>query len=122
MFHMKGVRKMKLLFLYHSVQNANESVTFYRDVMGWEEAWREGTDTVCFHIPDSPIRLLIDKDDNPKSGGFFHVDNVDAFYEENRDRLNFTVEPRDIPPGRFAAFEDPSGNIVRLLDFTKDSE
>ena len=32
---------MKLTFLYHPVIDLDQAVTFYRDVLGWDEAWRE---------------------------------------------------------------------------------
>lgn len=89
--------------------------------MGWTEAWREGNDTVCFLIPQSETRLLIERDENPKSGGLFEVENVDQFYAENREKLNFIEEPRDIPPGRYAAFQDPAGNVARILDFSHEA-
>lgn len=41
---------MKLAFLYYPVKNMEESLTYYRDVLGYEEAWREGEHTVALKL------------------------------------------------------------------------
>ena len=33
---------MKLVFLYHPVTNIKEAVSYYKETLGYEEAWREG--------------------------------------------------------------------------------
>ena len=43
------------------------------------------------------------------------------FYEDNSGSLSFVITPRDIPPGMYAAFTDPSGNVIRVMDNTKDN-
>lgn len=114
---------MKLAFLYQPVSDIAEARRFYRDVLGWEEAWREGDTVTAFAIPGTDVQLLLDQDENEpaEAGGFFRVDSVDAFYAAHRDRLRFVVTPRDIPPGRYAAFEDPSGNVLRIYDATREA-
>lgn len=113
---------MKLVFLYHPVKNLKESLAFYRDTLGFVEAWREGEHTVALNLPNSDIRLMIEDDEQELSaGGIFLVDSVDSFFEENKDVLEFVKEPTDIPPGRYAIYKDNSGNLLRILDFTKEN-
>ncbi|MEH7223441.1 VOC family protein [Bacillus sp. JJ1566] len=112
---------MKLLFLYHPVKNLKESLTFYRENLGFEEAWREGEHTAAIYLPNTDIRLMIeDEDEGLSAGGVFLVDSVDEFYNKNKDNLKFVREPHDIPPGRYAIYLDNSGNPIRILDFTKE--
>lgn len=111
---------MKLAFLYHPVKNIEESLTYYRDVLGYEEAWREGEHTVALKLPGTDVELMIeDEDEGFPAGGMFIVDSVDLFFEENKGKLDFVKNPCDIPPGRYAIFKDISGNPIRILDLTK---
>jgi len=112
---------MKLVFLFHPVKDLKESLAFYRDQLGFEEAWREGDHTVAFNLPNSDIRLMIEDDEQDlPAGGIFLVDSVDDFFKNNKDHLHFLKEPVDIPPGRYAIYEDNSGNLLRILDFSKE--
>ena len=60
---------MKLVFLYHPVKNLKESLTFYRETLGFEEAWREGEHTVALTLPNSDVRLLIEDEELELSAG-----------------------------------------------------
>jgi catechol 2,3-dioxygenase-like lactoylglutathione lyase family enzyme len=114
---------MKLAFLFHPVKDLKESLNYYRNTLGMEEAWREGDHTVALHLPGSDIQLMIEDDENDiGAGGIFIVDSVDAFYEENKDKLSFIKEPYDIPPGRYAIFTDASNNAIRIIDLTKNGK
>jgi catechol 2,3-dioxygenase-like lactoylglutathione lyase family enzyme len=114
---------MQLAFLYRPVRDLKEARRFYRDALGWPEAWREGETTTAFALLATAVQLLLDQDDREplRAGGFFRVDSVDAFYAAHRDRLRFVAPPRDIPPGRYAAVEDPSGNVLRIYDATREA-
>ncbi len=54
---------MKLSFLYHPVIDLKESLIFYRDVLGFEEAWREGNHTVALSIPNTEQRIMLEADE-----------------------------------------------------------
>lgn len=113
---------MKLIFLYYPVSNLEESVTFYREQQGFVEAWREGDHTVAMSLPDSDVKLLLEEDEKDLSpGGVFLVENVDHFYDKNKDSVEFIKLPVDIPPGRYAIYQDNSGNLIRIIDFTKEN-
>ncbi len=113
---------MRLEFLYLPVEDVGAALALYRDHLGFAEAWREGELTVALELPGTDVRLIIDQEvegDPPGAGPFFVVDSVDAFHAANRDALRFVVAPKDISPGRYAAFLDPSGNVVRVMDRRK---
>lgn len=109
---------MQLAFMYLPVKDIKTALTLYRDTLGFEESWREGDLTVGLALPGTEVVLMIDQDTpaGTKPGPFFRVDDVDAFYAANHGKLNFVTEPYDIPPGRYVAFEDDSGNRVHVLD------
>lgn len=112
---------MKLELVWTPTGNIKESARFYRDVLGWEEAWREGETTMAFRMPGTEIQLMVDTDSSGlKPGPFFRVDSVDAFYQEHKDTLRFAVPPKDIPPGRYACFLDPAGNSLHVYDTTRE--
>ena len=110
---------MKLMFLYQPVPDLPAAVTFYRDVLGLDESWREGEGTAAFRLPGTEVELMLDvpPDSGPewKAGGFFAVDSVDAFVAEHPD-IKLAGEVIDVPGGRSVAFLDPAGNTLHLLD------
>ncbi|MGE7603523.1 VOC family protein [Peribacillus sp. NPDC097675] len=75
---------MKLAFLCHPVKYLKGSVRYYREVLGFEEAWQEGDHTVALKLPGSDVQLMLEDDgDGFPPGGVFIVDSVDRYYEEN---------------------------------------
>lgn len=111
---------MKLSLIYLPVKDLEAALAVYRDTLGFEEAWRQGDATVGLRLPGSDVELLVDQDvpAGDKPGPFFEVPDVDAFYAEHQVRLAFVAPPKDIPPGRYVAFDDPSGNRVHVLDLS----
>lgn len=112
---------MRLAFVYTPVKDLKEALGFYRDRFGFEEAWREGDLAAGLSLPGTDVKLMLDADDRETgTGPFFVVDSVADFFEANRDSLDFLFEPREIPPGLYAAFTDPSGNVVRIMDTSRE--
>ena len=112
---------MKLGYIYTPVKDFEAALRFYRDTLGFEEFWREGELAAGFKLPDSNVALMIDRDPREEgTSAFFAVDSVDEFYEKRKDELDFLFEPREIPPGKYVAFADPSGNPVRIMDSSKE--
>jgi catechol 2,3-dioxygenase-like lactoylglutathione lyase family enzyme len=120
--HRKGTI-VKLRFIYQPVEDFSAALAFYRDTLGWEEAWREGEGTAAFRIPGNEVQVLLDKDPRERqvSGPMFLVDSVDEFHRQNAGKVHFLIEPHDIPPGRYCAFEDVAGNVIRVIDNSKDN-
>ena len=113
---------MKLIFLSYPVKDLKEALKFYRDNFGMEEAWREGEHTAALKLEGTDVQLMLEQEDIELGpGGVFLVDSVDSFYEEHSD-LEFIQKPFDIPPGRFATFKDNNGNLLRLIDETKENQ
>ena len=113
---------MKLVFMYYPVKSLNESLAFYRDTLGFEEAWREGENTVALHMPGTDVRLLIEDDEfGLPAGGVFLVDSVDDYYREYKETVEFIKEPVTIRPGRYTIYKDASGNLLRIIDFSNQN-
>lgn len=115
---------MKLAFVYLPTDDLNSVLSFYRERLGLSEAWREGDHTAALALPDTDVALMIGEpsaDDDREVGPLFIVDDVQAFYAQQRGALDFRIEPREIPPGFYAAFVDPAGNLIRVMDTTKEN-
>lgn len=111
---------MKFQYLCHPVNDMEKTIQFYHDVLGCKEAWRVNDQIVGLEIPGSDVQIVLDEEDySLPAGGQFVLDSVDSFFEKYKDQVKFIKEPMDIPPGRLAAFEDPSGNIIRIMDYSR---
>jgi catechol 2,3-dioxygenase-like lactoylglutathione lyase family enzyme len=116
---------MKLVFLYHPVKDLPAALAFYRDELGWDEAWRMGEETVAMKIPGSDVEVMLDASEaesTQPASGFFEVDDVDAFYAAHRDDIEFVEAPQDLSPIRYASFTDPAGNLLRIYHNLEDGE
>ena len=105
---------MKLTFLYTPVTDLPAAIAFYRDVLGWDEAWREGTDTVAFQAPGSDVQVMVSIDRYP-AGPMYLVDSVAAFLEDHPE-MTVTGDLGEIPDGTGVAFADPAGNAFYVFD------
>jgi predicted enzyme related to lactoylglutathione lyase len=105
---------VKLTFIYAPADDLDRTVAFYRDTLGWVEAWRDGDDTVAFHIPGSEAQVMVSTTQQP-AGLMLLVDRVDEFLRRT-EGLVVTVEPFEIPDGTVAGFDDPSGNTIYVFD------
>jgi catechol 2,3-dioxygenase-like lactoylglutathione lyase family enzyme len=105
-------------FLYMPVYDLGKALGFYRDSLGWPEAWREGTTTVSLKMPGDHLQLMIDEvvDEPLRPGPVVIVDDVRTWHAERRDTLQFWRLPEPIPGGYWAAFEDDLGNAVYVAD------
>jgi catechol 2,3-dioxygenase-like lactoylglutathione lyase family enzyme len=116
---------MKLTFIYQSVTDLPATLAFYRDVLGLDEAWREGDGTVALELPGSPVQLMLDvrpdEDQRWSSGPFFAVDDVKTFIAEH-PQVDWLGGPIDMPGGVTASFTDPAGNVVHIFDQSTEEE
>ena len=107
---------MRLEFIYLPVPDLDGALALYRDQLGFDELWREGSTTVGLAIAGSETALMVDADPMPGSapGPIFSVDRVDDWLAGHE--LDVVTGPFDIPGGRIASFRDAAGNQVYVMD------
>ena len=105
-------------FFYLPVRDLEQALAFYRDTLGWVEAWREGETTASVQMPGDQVQLMIDAvdDDVLRPGPVVTVDDVRGWHAEHLETVKFWREPAPIPGGYWAAFEDGLGNAVYVAD------
>jgi predicted enzyme related to lactoylglutathione lyase len=105
---------MKLSFLYQPVTDLDGAVPLYRDVLGWEESWREGDDTVAFWMPDRTAQVMLSLTDHP-AGPMYLVDDLDAWITAHED-IAIVIMKYEIPGGSVAGFAAPGDNVFYVFD------
>jgi len=105
---------MKLVFIYQPITDVEAAVPFYRDELGWEEAWREGAETVAFWMPGRAAQVMLSTTDQP-AGPMYLVESLLAWMAEHPD-IDITIPPYDIPGGTVAGLTGPGGNIFYVYD------
>jgi hypothetical protein len=105
---------MKLTFIYQPVEDLLEAVAFHRDRLGFDEAWREGDDTVSFWIPDRSAQIMISTTKQP-AGPMYLVESVDAWMRDHPD-IVMSIDKFEIPGGSVAGFDAPGGNTFYVFD------
>ncbi|RZS65938.1 hypothetical protein EV187_1647 [Agromyces ramosus] len=105
---------MQLQFLYVPVADLTSAVAFYRDELGWEEAWRESDDTVAFAVPGSSVQVMVST--APGSAGpMYEVDDLEAFLASHPS-VPRRGDTSEIPDGRVVELEGPGGNAFHVFD------
>ena len=127
------------------VQDQDEALAFYTEKLGlelrndvtvpemgnfrWLTVGVPGQEDVAIVLMAVPGPPVFDQETSSKlkdlvakgaAGGlFFAADDIDATYQELKDRgVEFSQEPTDQPYGRDAGFRDPSGNQMRMAQLT----
>jgi hypothetical protein len=104
---------VKLTFLYQPVENLPSAVAFHRDLLGFEEAWRESDDTVAFWLPDRSAQIMLSTAQDP-AGPMYLVDSVDTWISDHSEVVNLAKS--EIPGGSVAQFASPGGNVFYVFD------
>lgn len=105
---------MRLTFIYQPVDDLAGAITFYRDQLTFDEAWREGDDTVAFRLPDQSAQLMISTDRQP-AGPMYLVDSLDEWLRDHSE-LTVSVAKFNIPGGSVAGIAAPGGNTLYVFD------
>jgi catechol 2,3-dioxygenase-like lactoylglutathione lyase family enzyme len=105
---------MKLTFLYQQAVDLGAAVAFYRDRLGFEEAWREGADTVAFWLPDRTAQIMLSATEQPP-GPMYLVDSLDVWIRDHPD-ITTAVDQVKIPGGSVAGFAAPDGAVFYVFD------
>lgn len=105
---------MKLTFLYQPVKDVSEAATWNRDELGLTEAWREGTDTVAFWLPDRSAQIMASTTDIP-AGPMFLVDSVGDWLAAHPD-IPIAVDRYEIPGGSVVGLTGPNTYTFYIFD------
>jgi hypothetical protein len=105
---------MKLTFLYHPVEDVADAATFHRDELGLDEAWREGSDTVAFWLPDRSAQIMVSTTDQP-AGPMYLVDSVDVWLATH-PAIGVAIDRYDIPGGEVVGLAGPNGYVFYVFD------
>ncbi|GAA2723273.1 VOC family protein [Cellulomonas aerilata] len=105
---------MKLRFIYQPVPDLAEAVAFHREDLQFEEAWRDGDDTVAFWLPDRSAQVMLSTTKQP-AGPMYLVDDLDAWISEHPG-IAILVATYEIPGGSVAGFCAPGDNVFYVFD------
>ena len=75
---------MQLSYLFAPVTDLEAAAAFYRDVLGWEEAWREGETTIAFAAPEGDAQVMLDTTEWP-AGPMYLVPDLAAWLARQPD-------------------------------------
>lgn len=111
------------------VPSLDAAVTYYRDTLKMKLLRRERS-TAAFALGEGSSGsgggaelILHDSPDLPAQAVYFRVASVDEVHDQ-RDalRLKFSTPPRAVSKGKSATVRDPFGNVLLLLDRTKEAQ
>lgn len=105
---------MKLRFIYLPTPDLSAALGFYRDTLGWSEAWREGADTVAFALPDSDVQVMVATTSQPV-GAMYQVPDLAEFLNAH-PTVHVQIKTYEIPDGYVCGISDPAGNLVYVFD------
>ena len=109
-------------------KDIDESVAFYRDVLGFEmveKFYGDDGGLILMQSPDGAAVELIDSE-NFETGFWsigVEVEDFDKAIAELREKgCKFVFEPKTLPLGKLAMIEDPNGVKVAVLQLTGKEE
>lgn len=108
--------------VYYWVADMDRAVAFYRDVLGLSLVRREGPSWAVFDVEGRMFALHGAVDGRPISPGgaaaVFLVDDLDEAKTVLEARGVAFDHEGDVPGyARFAAFRDPEGNTVQIIQY-----
>lgn len=105
---------MKLTFLYHPTTDLGAAAAFHRDQLGLTEAWREGTETIAFWLPERAAQIMISTTAQP-AGPMYLVDSVQAWLSAH-PQIALLAEPYEIPGGSVVGLTGADGYVFYVFD------
>jgi catechol 2,3-dioxygenase-like lactoylglutathione lyase family enzyme len=106
---------VKLTFIYQPIADLGGAVAFYRDQLGFDEAWRESDETVAFWLPDRSAQIMLTTTDTGPAGPMYLVDSVDGWMQDHSG-VAVSIEKIEIPGGSVAGFAAPGGHTFYVFD------
>lgn len=118
------------------VENQEEALQFYTDILGFEkkidEPVGEGFRWLTLVSPNQPdgAQLVLEPNGNPIAGDYqqrlfeanipitmFGVENVQQTYDALTQKgVHFTVEPTTMGSAKMAIFDDTCGNLIQIVE------
>ncbi|RLV50717.1 hypothetical protein D9V37_01765 [Nocardioides mangrovicus] len=105
---------MRLTFYYAPVTDLAAATAYYRDQLGFDEAWREGDDTVSFWMPGRVGQVMLSLTEQPP-GPMYLVDDL-AEWLASHPGVDLISPPYAIPGGRVAGVRGPESNAYYVFD------
>lgn len=107
-------------------EDIEESIEFYRDVLGFElirKFYNESGGLCLMKSPDGASIELIDSKAFPT--GFWslgmEVDDFDVAIDDLKEKgMKFIYGPEDLPLGKLAGMEDPNGIKIMVLSLSEE--
>jgi catechol 2,3-dioxygenase-like lactoylglutathione lyase family enzyme len=112
---------------YYWVKDMDRAVAFYRDVLALRLVRRDGGSWAEFDIAGSTLALHGAVDGRPVEPGgataVFAVDDLDVAVARLGERgVAFDHQGGVGGYARFAAFRDPDGNTLQLIEYAREGE
>ncbi len=112
-----------LKYLYVGTSNVQKDLEYYTNVLGARKIWdlsSLGARVAAVQLGSGPITLLASHRPAPSCILIYQVDNIDKVSKELRKRGWSPEGARfEIPEGPCYRFNDPSGNLLALLQITR---
>lgn len=114
---------MELICTVYPVDDLEATAKQYLE-LGFKDVARPDQDTVLMSTDQSRyVEVMLERHPAESAAGagpVFRMPDVAAFHEANPS-LDWVFAPVELPTGGYAIFRDPSGNPVRIVDFSRDS-
>ena len=119
----KGASFGRLRYLYMGTSNVQKDVDYYTKVLGAKKVWDISsfdTRVAALRLGEGPLLLLADHRPAPSCILIFQVDNLKTISDALRQKgWKPEGEQFEIPEGPCYRFNDPSGNLLALLQITR---
>lgn len=79
--------------------------------------------TASLMMPGEHVQVMLDQAAGPfRASPIMVVDDARAWCTSRRDQVTIWLDPEQIPGGYWAAFEDPFGNPIYVLDQSESTD
>ncbi|NMP24974.1 VOC family protein [Sulfobacillus harzensis] len=114
-----------LAFAMYPTRDVHRAVEFYREALGAEARWWPDENTALLQTPGAQRPDIMVEQDAFEctigAGTVFLVTNVDEYYGTWKHAFTWVLPPCDVPPGRYAVYQDHDGSPVRIFDLSNDT-
>lgn len=101
-------------FLYQPVADLAAAADYYTDVLGFDEAWRDGELSVGLRPPGGGSQVMLSTSGKP-AGPMYQVESLDQWIAEHPG-AEMAVGRDSAGSGNVIGFRDPDGNVFDIFD------